>query len=102
MVRVYSMFDRKLRQYGQLMLERNHYAIQRTMVDGLQASPDSLIAKHPEDFDLVCFGEFNEESGVMSVGAPELVINLGELVAGGMKEPALARERPDGTGSRKE
>lgn len=80
---VYSLLDRKLKLYGQLVQERNDYSVQRTLVDGMRASPDSLIGKHPEDFDLYQVGTFNEESGLLDEnerGIPRLVCNLLELV----------------------
>lgn len=81
---VYSMFDRKLRQYGQLILDRNDFSVQRMCADGLKGAPDSLPAKHPGDFDLYEVGKFNDESGLLVAPEgeiPRLVCNLLDLVA---------------------
>lgn len=87
---VYSIFDRKLRQYGQLMLERNDFALQRGLADGIRANGEALLAKHPEDFDLYQVGEFNEETGVLQrLEVPRLSVNLLELVA---VAPSLQKE----------
>lgn len=89
---VYSLHDRKLRQYGQLVLERNDFAVQRSLADGIRAAGDSLLAKHPEDFDLYEVGSFHDESGVIKGpdgGIPRFVCNVLELVA---LTPALSRE----------
>lgn len=90
---VYSMFDRKLRQYGQLVLERNDYSVQRALADGVSGSADSLMAKHPGDFDLYEVGMFNDESGLLEAPdgqIPRLVCNLSELLA--TRAPSLVKE----------
>lgn len=80
-MRVYSLFDRKLRQYGSLVLERNDFAVQRAIADGVKGAPDSLIGKHPEDFDLVYLGEFDQDTGALQyLVSPALVVNVAELV----------------------
>lgn len=89
---VYSLFDRKLKLYGQLVLERNDYSVQRALVDGIRVSPDTLLGKHPEDFDLLQVGTFDEESGLLQDGerfSPRLVCNVLELVAAA---PSMSRE----------
>jgi len=82
-VNVYSLLDRKLRVYGQLFLERNDYGVQRGLVDGIRSQGESLLARHPEDFDLFQVGVFDEESGLLGrseAGVPRLVCNVGELM----------------------
>lgn len=87
---VYALFDRKLRQYGQLMQERNDFGIQRGMADGIAGNREALISKHPGDFDLYQVAEFNDESGVLvPVVPPRLVSNMLELVA---VAPSLEKE----------
>lgn len=89
---VYSLFDRKLRQYGALMVERNDFGVQRGLADGVRGNPEALISKHPEDFDLYEVGVFDEESGLLreaSTAIPRLVCNLLELVA---VPPSLRKE----------
>lgn len=87
---VYSLFDRKLRQYGQLVLERNDFGVQRSLHDGVLAQPESLLGKHPEDFDLYQLGEFDPESGLLQDGPiPRLVCNVLDIV---MTPPKLSRE----------
>lgn len=89
---VYSLHDRKLRQFGQLMLERNDFGVQRGLADGVRQAPDALISKHPEDFDLYQVGVFSEESGLLTEaegGIPRLVCCLLDLVA---SSPSLQKE----------
>lgn len=81
MRRVYSLYDRKLREYGALMVEKNDFACQRGLSDGISQAPQSMIALHPGDFDLYHVGEWDEEKGVLLVAIPpSLVCNLQELV----------------------
>lgn len=78
---VYSLFDRKLKLFGQLVLERNDFAVQRSLVDGLAGAPDSLMAKHPEDFDLYHVGMFDDEAGKLTGEDFKLVCCVRDLVA---------------------
>lgn len=91
---VYSLFDRKLREYGALVLERNDEAIVRSLIDGVRGS-GSLMEKHPEDFDLMHIGSYNTASGQLGsqaeLFAPRLVANLGELLKV-MEVPSAASE----------
>lgn len=78
---VYTLFDRKLRLFGQLVLERNDFSVQRSLLDGLGAAPDSLMAKHPEDFDLYHVGSFDDEAGKLNGEDFKLVCCVRDLVA---------------------
>lgn len=87
---VYSLLDRKLRLFGQLMVERNDFGIQRGLADGIKSNSEALLSKHPDDFDLYQVGEFDDESGRMdAVSPPRLVCCVLELVA---VPPSLAKE----------
>lgn len=77
---VYSLFDRKLLQYGQLVLERNDFGVQRGLCDGIRAQPDSLLSKHPEDFDLYQVAEFDDESGVVTALVPPRFVSAVSVV----------------------
>lgn len=79
-MRVYSLLDRKLREYGNLVQANNSEAIKRALVDGLKGT-GSLIEKHPEDFDLMEVGSFNVETGeLIGIGIPQLIENVGSLI----------------------
>lgn len=87
---VYSLFDRKLRQYGQLVVERNDFVVQRGLADGIKGASESLLARHPDDHDLYQVGQFDDESGVLvPMVPPRLVCNVQELVA---VTPSLVKE----------
>lgn len=77
---VYSLFDRKLKEYGSLVVVRNDETIRRSVVDGIRGSK-SLIELHPEDFDVICVGSFDTESGVLhGEVVRRLVANVGEIM----------------------
>jgi hypothetical protein len=80
-MRVYSVFDRKLREYGQLITARNDLYIMRSLEDFLASSKQEMMAKYPADFDLFELASFDPESGVVEATMPpRLVANLEELV----------------------
>lgn len=76
---VYTLLDRKLKEFGALVLGRNDEGVRRSVVDGVVGSK-SVIELHPGDFDVFCVGEFDQESGMLTTGRPRLVSNVGELM----------------------
>lgn len=80
MRKLYSLFDRKLLQFGGIVVDVNDFAVQRGLLDAVRASPDSLMSKHPEDFDLYYLGTFDEDLGVLVVEPKKQVVNVAELV----------------------
>lgn len=78
MLRVYSIFDRKLREFQGLMTEKNDETLRRSMLS--VRGSGHIIEKHPEDFDVVFVGEFDDDTGVLSVAPVVLIANLRELL----------------------
>jgi len=78
-VKVYSLLDRKVREFGQLVLARNDEEIRRIVLDSVPGS-NTVMSKHPEDFDVFCVGEFDENSGRLTVADAKLVVNVGQLL----------------------
>lgn len=79
LVFVYSVFDRKLKEYGQPILAKNHEAIRRTVVDGIRGS-GGMVEKHAADFDVMCVGTFDVDSGDLQGQAPQLIANVAEIL----------------------
>lgn len=69
-----SVFDEKTQVHGPIVMERSASSAVRGFADHIKANRNELIAAHPEDFSLVKVGEFDEESGVITPCAPQLVI----------------------------
>lgn len=79
---LFSLFDRKLREYGQLVQANNAEAVKRALIDGVRGS-NSLVEKYPADFDLMEVGHFDVDTGLLSGrDVPLLVDNLGDLLGG--------------------
>lgn len=79
---VYSLFDRKVKEYGALVLMNNDAAVCRALQESLREVKrgSSTIVKYPEDFDIMCVGEFDPESGML-IGEPvRFVTNVGEII----------------------
>lgn len=87
---IYSLFDRKLREFGPLLLSNNGESIKRALRDGIPGS-GSLIDKHPEDFDVMLLGAFDADSGVI---VPEQVPHLLDNVAAIIRPAGLQEAGP--------
>lgn len=62
LMKVYSVFDRKMREFGQLVYGRTDEAVVRSFRDSLNQGR-SPVADHAEDYELMCVGEFDSEGG---------------------------------------
>lgn len=80
MYKVLAIYDRKTEVYGPLIQERSLVAAVRAFGDVLRSGKESIIVSHPEDFDLVTFGDFNEVTGELSVHDAQLVITAEALI----------------------
>lgn len=78
-MRVYSILDRKMREYGSLALAPNDDAAVRALFDGVKGS-GATVEKHPRDFDLMCLGDFNPETGALVGELPVLVSGVYEIL----------------------
>lgn len=85
-MRLYSLYDRKAREYGQQIIGgRNDELVMRSLLE-LRGS-DAMPGKYPEDFELYCLGEFDQRAGqITPIIPPEFVIGLQTLFS------AVARE----------
>lgn len=85
-MKIYSLFDRKLREYGQLVTMTNDDGVVRAMREmGSQSKGQSTLEKYPEDFDLMCVGEFDPVTGILNIesAVPRLVANVGSILRNG-------------------
>lgn len=79
-MRVYSLFDRKLREYGGLVLCQNDEAVKRAIHEGIPRN--STVGKYPGDYDVMFLGEFDSGSGVITASEVTKVANVEELLNG--------------------
>lgn len=78
-MRVYSLLDRKLKEYGPLVLGNTDEAICRALMEGFEGVQNT-ITKYPRDFDLMFLGTFDAETGALSGDRALLVANVGDLL----------------------
>jgi len=73
---MYSVYDRKLREYGHIVLSPNRAAVARSLQMGVRGS-GSVMEKYPGDFELHKVGTFNTSTGeVTANGRPEVLTTL--------------------------
>jgi len=80
-MRMYSLYDRKLREFGAIALSRNDESIMRAVADGIPGTR-SMVERHPEDFDIMFLGEFFPQTGFVagSAGPPRLVSSVADVL----------------------
>lgn len=72
---VFSLFDRKIREYGPPLVAANAPAMYRELRRNVQ--PGSMLEKYPEDFDLYHLADMDSETGkVTAAESQQLVDNL--------------------------
>jgi len=78
---IYSLYDKKLREFGPLVLSNNDQSVVRALRDGIPGS-GGTVAKYPEDFDLMQLGSFDAETGmIVPESVPLLVANVSVVMS---------------------
>lgn len=80
-MRVYSLYDRKMKEFGQLVLSNNDETVTRALIEGLKGGKGATIHEYPKDFDLVLLGQFDPETGELVGEAARVVVNVGEALS---------------------
>lgn len=80
-VQLFAIFDRKVREYGNILAAPNKDVIMRDVQVGVVGS-GSLMEKYPEDFELHHLGSFDRITGeIMPLdGRPDVIVQLRDLV----------------------
>lgn len=73
-MRIYSLLDTKLKEFGGLVLGANDEIVKRALREGVPVG--SSLEKYPEDFNLYVVGDFDATTGVLSPIQPQLVDNV--------------------------
>lgn len=82
-MRVYTLLDRKMREFGSLVLSSNDETLKRALLESLAAIPGSTLSKYPRDFDVMFVGTFDAETGSLLGYMPQLVANVEDVIKGG-------------------
>lgn len=79
-MKIFSMLDKKMGEYGALVLANNDEVVIRGLSEHLVGERgNSTLVKHPEDFDLMCVGQFDVETGRIVAWDPKFVCNVSSL-----------------------
>lgn len=82
-MKIYSLLDLKVKEYGQLVLMANDESVKRALRDMAASGGQSTLQKYPEDFNLMCLGEFDPETGrLVAFEVPSLVDNVKTITGG--------------------
>lgn len=81
-MKVYTLFDRKVGEYGGLVTGANNETVIRALRDGLP--PNSTEAKYPGDFEVCYLGEYDPATGLITgskEGRPVVLGTIKDLLA---------------------
>lgn len=93
---MYSLYDRAVMVYGRPVFAPAWGALARDLEEVL-IDPNSMIAKHPADFDIYELGSFEDSSGDFQMyPRPLLVCNVGAMVNRPLPD---IRSEPDASGA---
>jgi hypothetical protein len=73
--KMYVVYDSKSESYGLPMFFQSKGVAIRNFTDEV-SRPDSLIAKHPEDFTLFELGDYSESTGVFVIHPVKVSVGL--------------------------
>ena len=72
MAKIYAVRDNAIEAFGQpIFVEAQGQAV-RSFIDEAN-NPESMLNKHPEDFDLYHIGEYNKQTGAIMGVTPERI-----------------------------
>lgn len=83
---VCAVYDRALEAYNRPLFVPHKGAALRSFTDeALRVADDNTLNKHPEDYELFCFGTFDDTTGVFQCGAPERLVRAKDIVQSSSK-----------------
>lgn len=77
---ILAMYDQKTEAFSGLFTERSIPAALRSFGDSLRTERDTPVAAHPEDYDLVQLGTYDELTGRIEVLTPVVIKNAAAVV----------------------
>lgn len=79
---LFSIKDRAIDGFNVPFSDHSHQSAIRAFRDEVNKPPEqSQVAKHPDDYDIYCIGEFNAENGTLvPLEQPELIARGKDLV----------------------
>lgn len=78
-MRIYTLFDRKVGEYGSLVISTTDESVLRALKDGIP--PGSTEGKYPDDFELVYMGEYDPVTGTLEgTRSPRVIARLSAIL----------------------
>lgn len=94
-LKVFALFDSKAAYYGTPFFLQNKMVAMRSFSD-LVKDPQSMVSKHPEDFNLYEIGEYDDSTGVMKSEPPLALGNATQFVTSDQPElPFVVGSKPN-------
>ena len=79
---LYSIKDIKMNQFGNIITDINDATITRSISQALKESGNLPIQKYPADHDLYHVGDFDTDTGKITIIDPVFKLNLSCLMIG--------------------
>lgn len=76
---VYAIFDSAIKTFSAPQTTSHRGAALRGFGDAVN-NKETVFAGHPDDYDLYILGEFDDQTGLFSTGAPEALVRGKDLV----------------------
>jgi len=91
---MYAILDRKMREFGPIVLAPNQGTVERSLIDGVNVS-NSVMERRAQDFDLYEVGAFDQLTGVVHAAEiPILLRNVAEVLQGAVQGGAPGDQLP--------
>lgn len=83
MLKIYAVKDLAVQCFGNPFVVRAQGEALRSFQDEVNNdNGNSAIAKHPEDYELFCIGEYDEQNGIIHPITPDLTVRAKDLKTG--------------------
>lgn len=79
MIKVYTLYNKTLKQYYSPFCDADTEAVKRSMYDVVNAPNDNYIKIAPANYAVMEIGEFDHTIGKISTCKPKLVVELADL-----------------------
>lgn len=79
LTKVYTVYDKKVSKYGNLITSTHVGEVTRSVERAL-GDPESALARWPGDFSIVVIGEYDQADGKLTATPVEVVLEVAALV----------------------
>ena len=79
MIKVYTLYNKTLKQYYSPFCDADTEAVKRSMYDVVNAPTENYIKNSPANYAVYEIGEFDHKNGKIDTCKPKLVVELADL-----------------------